>query len=398
MSGRADGRARFLALLLALLLAASAVTCRKGPAPPEVKSDAAASPSPSFDAGPFLSRAGVPALAYASVTRDDVVLLGASGKADTAHDAPVTVDTRFEAASIAKTIIATCVMQLAERGKVSLDEDVSKHLGFRVRSPRHDVPITLRLLLTHRASIHDLEPEVEEKRELPLGDFLERYLVEHDKPRQRAFLAAAPATTYEYSNVGASLAAYVVEKVSGRSFDEHTAEALFVPLRMLSASWTTRPSDAVPHTLREGRQVALRDPSHALYPVVDLETNVSELARFARAILRGGELDGARVLSPETVRQMLSPQFGTNDQALGWQVRTFGTARVVGHEGEDRGASTALFLDVEAGTGAVVLANGDAFSGNDPARAAALASLVEELLELARSRSRADRISSTDAH
>jgi len=75
------------------------------------------------------------------------------------------------------------------------------------------------------------------------------------------------------------------------------------------------------------------------------------------------------------------------DDALGWQVRSFGGRRVVGHEGEDAGASTGLYLDRASGTGAIVLANGDAFQGEDEARAAALGELVERLLTVQRASS-----------
>ncbi|MCW5837824.1 MAG: serine hydrolase, partial [Labilithrix sp.] len=104
--------------------------------------------------------------------------------------------------------------------------------------------------------------------------------------------------------------------------------------------------------------------------------------RFARAVLRGGELDGARILTKPSVDEMLRVQMpdAAPADALGWQVRRFGGRVVVGHEGEDAGASTGLYLDVGAGAGAVVLANGDAFQSGEADRAAALGDLVERLL------------------
>ncbi|GAI08999.1 unnamed protein product, partial [marine sediment metagenome] len=94
-------------------------------------------------------------------------------------------------------------------------------------------------------------------------------------------------------------------------------------------------------------------------------------------------------LSPASVRTMLETgagDGGTNDgeQALAWQLRAIGGARVVGHEGEDRGASTGLFLDLVTGTGAVVLTNGDAFGSGDRARADAVQTFLADLLATAR--------------
>jgi CubicO group peptidase (beta-lactamase class C family) len=104
-------------------------------------------------------------------------------------------------------------------------------------------------------------------------------------------------------------------------------------------------------------------------------------------MLRDGELDGARVLNASSVRAMTTAIDGDAAQALAWQLRTIGPAqtrlRVVGHEGEDAGATTALFIDRAAGTSVVVLANGDAFGSGDRARAAAIQSLLVDLLAAA---------------
>jgi CubicO group peptidase (beta-lactamase class C family) len=139
---------------------------------------------------------------------------------------------------------------------------------------------------------------------------------------------------------------------------------------------------AAPYSIRAGGFTRRPLSSHALYPVVDLFSSAGDLARFTRAILSGGKLDGVRVLSTASVSEMLRVQLpdAAPEDALGWQVRTFAGIRVLGHEGEDAGASTGMYLDVASGRGAVVLANGDAFQGEDPARARAIAELVEGLL------------------
>jgi CubicO group peptidase (beta-lactamase class C family) len=303
---------------------------------------------------------------------------------------PATPDTAFEAASIAKTILATCVMQLVEEGRLDLDVEISRYVGFTVRHPRWPDPITLRLLLTHRASIADREGEIAAGREgHPLDAFLKGYLIEGRRPRAAAFHPARPGTVAAYSNVGAALAALAVEHVGGESFAAWSTRRVFLPLRMTNTGWTAAPRDGVlfatPHAARDGGFTPLPQASHALYPVVDLRSSARDLARFARAILREGELDGTRILAPSSVRAMLRPADDAGgDQALAWQLRELGGARVAGHEGEDRGATTALFLDPVAGTGAVVLGNGDAFSSGDRERTAAIEGLLADLLASAR--------------
>ncbi len=348
--------------------------------------DAGARAAPSADAHAetralaalTISRARVPGLAFASVTRDGE-RVAATGLAQVTSKLDATSETVFEAASIAKLVVATCVLGL------DLDADAGKYVGFPLRHPRSAEPITLRMLLTHRASIRDLDDELAAGASgNPLGVFLKTYLVRDAAPRAAAFLDDPPGSKLTYSNVGASLAALVVERVSGESFAAFSAKRVFTPLRMTRTSWVA-PEPAVlrlatPHAYRNGAFVALPPASHAVYPAVDLFATADDLARFARAILREGELDGARILSAASVRTMLHADAHDAEQALGWQLRTMGDRHVVGHEGEDSGATTGLFLDLAAGTGAVVLANGDAFASGEKPRADAIQAMIFELL------------------
>ena len=339
------------------------------------------------DAEPFRVRARVPAIGWAAVGRE-LQLTGAVGRAEVERSSPATDTTAFEAASIAKTIVATCVLQLVEEKRVSLDADISQYIGFTVRHPAHRGPITLRHLLTHTAGIADLD-ETRAPGTIGLGDFLAAYF--KDGGTRGVFFDAGPGTMRAYSNVGPSLAALAVERVTGTRFGERARSHVFEPLGMRSSAFgranlSSKTAVAAPYTSRGGSFVALPPPSHALYPVVDLFSTPHDLARFARAILRSGELDGVRVLSPASVEEMLRVQFpeAAPDDALGWQRRTFDGRRVVGHEGEDAGASTGLYLDMTSRTGAIVLANGDAFQSDDATRAVALADLVTQLLAIAR--------------
>lgn len=355
---------------------------------------------PAFEAASYRERAGVPAIAFAAVTRDATVLLGAEGKKDASRPDLATSDTAFEAASIAKTIIATCVMQLVEDKRLRLDEDVSSYVGFTVRHPRSTAAISLRMLLSHTSSIRDRNDELARAtRAEPLGRYLEGYLVKSGKPDPDAFDPKGPGETAAYSNVGASLAALAVERMTKTSFDVYATTHIFVPLDMRRTAWAASALDdtASGHTFVGGRFVRAPAPSHAVYPVVDLFSSSHDLSRFARAILRGGELDGVRILSAESIRVMQG-KIGAYDDALGWQLRTIGSGRAAGHEGEDVGASTALFLDMNAGAGAVVLANGDAFSSENAARAKALQGLLADLLDRARTSATQGRpVSSRDA-
>jgi CubicO group peptidase (beta-lactamase class C family) len=339
---------------------------------------------PAIDIELHRSRARVPAIAWAAFSAGSRgTSTGAVGHADIEANVLATDATPFEVASIAKMVIGVAVMQLVDEKRVSLDEDISSWVGFSVRAPGARTPITLRHLLTHTSSIID-GPETAAKRDVELGDFLHGYLA--DAGASSVFLDASPGAVASYSNVGPSLAAFVVERVTHMRFADRVAMQIFEPLGMTTAFFlqpSARPPrpTATPYASRGTEVLRLAPPSHALYPVVDMFASARDLVRFGRAIVRGGELDGVRILRTETVAEMLHVPFdAAPDDALGFQVRTFGGARVFGHEGEDVGASTGLYIDLAAHTGAVVLANGDAFHSEDPVRTKALGDLVEKLL------------------
>ena len=98
-------------------------------------------------------------VAYAVVTRERERIVAGSGVGDLELRTRVDAATVFEAASIAKLLVAVCVMQLVEEGKLDLDGDASKYVGFAIRHPRGSTLITLRMLLAHRASIRDPQDE-----------------------------------------------------------------------------------------------------------------------------------------------------------------------------------------------------------------------------------------------
>jgi CubicO group peptidase (beta-lactamase class C family) len=280
------------------------------------------------------AEARVPAMAWARVTTESEEA-GASGHTDLERGERATVHSRFEAASIAKTVIGVLAMQLVEAKRWSLDDEVVRHPS--------GPPVTIRHLLTHTGSIVD-PPDAD------IGGDFDAFVANHPP----SFAAEPPGTSYRYSNYGAALVASAIARLEGVPFAESARRRVFEPLAMTHTSFRGR-SDAAPYTWEAGRFVRLSAPDHALYPVVDLFACATDLGRFARAMLRGGELDGARVLASQSVEEML--------RGLGWQRRRFGEHEVVGHEGEDRGASTALFLDRTRARGVVLLTNGDAFHG-----------------------------------
>ncbi len=141
--------------------------------------------------------------------------------------------------SISKTFTGVAMMRAVQEGRLSLDVDINKYLPFRVVNPhRPDALITLRHLATHTSGIKDRWDVYHGvyryggERPAPLGDFLADYFGTEGAHYSRDnFLDARPGALREYSNIGAALAGFIIERAFGESLPAHTRQHIFAPLR-----------------------------------------------------------------------------------------------------------------------------------------------------------------------
>ncbi|MCC3375197.1 serine hydrolase [Cohnella sp. REN36] len=237
------------------------------------------------------------------VVRDDRTLLAKGyGYADATQRTPVDPDaTLFRLASLSKTVTAAAVMQQAEQGKVELDRDVSVYLGSLNLSNRTGVPLTLRHLLTHTSGFDRTEAAADEgepEEVYPLDDFVKDHL---------PTVVRKPGTAYRYDNYAYDLLGYVVQHVTGQPFGQVVANRIFAPLGMKSSYFALSPyvqrRMATPHD-DEGRPL----PQYATFPTDSpdggLISTGADMGRFLRALLNGGRLGGASILTEDSVKEM----------------------------------------------------------------------------------------------
>ncbi|MDP6933922.1 MAG: serine hydrolase domain-containing protein, partial [Myxococcota bacterium] len=202
---------------------------------------------------------------------------------------------------------------------------------------------------------------------MELGYFLEEYLVEdgayHDSDRN--WLSWEPGTRFEYTNVGASLAAYAVEEVRGESFDDVCDADIFGVLGMTDTGWHLADFDpdevAVPYLPASGGWMPMEHYGFPDYPDGLLRSSAADMARFVAAIAGGGSLDGERILASETVDEMLTDQVPEVEVGQGvlWATYEMADRTLVGHDGGDLGVTTEIGLDPATGNGFVLLMNLD---------------------------------------
>ena len=342
------------ALPLCLLCAAPAF-----PGEPVAKALDAADVETYFDGlVPAMLRRGDMAGAEIVVVKGGRVLLEKGyGLADVASRTPVDPRTTlFRAGSTAKLFTWTAVMQLVEQGRLDLDTDVNRYLDFRIPE-RFGKPITLRNLLTHRAGFEETfkSIEVRDEAEMPT---LEQYIKAWTPTR-----IYPPGEVPAYSNYGASLAGYIVQRVSGQRYEDYVRDHIFRPLGMARATLDQHPRHG------DGRAtgyILASQPPHGFEYVGDvpagaLSITADDMARFMLAHLGGGEWNGRRILADQTERSMQTPSFaaapGFDSMALGFYGENRNGHRVVGHAGDLVAFHTGLHLLPDDNVGIYVATN-----------------------------------------
>lgn len=303
---------------------------------------------------PYALGEGDIAGAVVTVVKDGQVLTSRGyGYADVEKRTPVNPDmTLFRPGSVSKLITWTAVMQQVEQGKIDLDADINQYLDFEIPDFKGE-PVTMRQLMTHTAGFEEqLKDLIGHDRGgvPPYDELLKRWVP------KRIF---APGTTPAYSNYGTSLAGYIVERVSGEPFDDYVEQHIFAPLRMTRSSFrqplpdNLRPLMATGYDKASGEEIEFEIVGPA--PAGSMSSTGSDMARFMIAHLNGGELGGARILSPEAARMMhisvkkyVPPLDG---MALGFFETDINGRDVIAHLGDTGAFHTSLHLFLDDATG-----------------------------------------------
>ena len=284
---------------------------------------------------PYALHRGDVAGAEIVVVKDGQVLFSRGyGYADLTSQRPINPETTlFRPGSISKLFTWTAVMQLVEAGKLNLDTDVNQYLDFKI-PPRFGKPVTLRDLMTHTAGFEEVFKNlvVPDARSLPgLEGFVKAWTPTRIYP---------PGQVVAYSNYGATLAGYIVQRVSGEPFEQYVARHIFAPLGMTHSIFLQQPDRQIDRAT--GYLAASGGPRPFEYvgdvPAGGLSSSSQDMARFMLANQGQGSWNGARILRPETVNLMLTPAFEPapriHTMALGFYGEDRNGHRIVGHAGD----------------------------------------------------------------
>ncbi len=337
----------------------------------------------------------LPGAGMVMVHKDSVLYQKGFGYADISTKTPYTSTTLQNIGSTSKTLIGVALMKLVDQGKIGLDDAINKHLPFCVANPYFpNEPITIRHLATHTSGIRDTpsvydlksyyidnafqkEPiskkglSFEEKiflsktmknKPLSLASYLQSLLDEHGALYgKRTFYRNAPGAEYEYTNIGAALAGYIIEKVSGKSYAEFTTEEILTPLQMKASGWFYDDLEMDNFATRYTGKDHIAVPFYELttYPDGGLKSSVADMALYLQEMIRGFYGEGS-LLSKESYAVLFKNQLQVPSKersGIFWDVFGSEGEGDIGHAGSDPGIETFMYFKPETKIGKILFVN-----------------------------------------
>jgi CubicO group peptidase (beta-lactamase class C family) len=277
-------------------------------------------------------------ISIALANNDRVVFARGYGFADVARSVPVTSETVFHVASISKNIEAGVLLQLADQGKLSLDDDVTR---FVPDAPVHGKHVTVRQLLNHISGIPSYAslPDAEKNEQLDLSHQQVLDLIRNAAPD------FDPGTSWRYSNSGFYLAGMIAENVMHQPYAALLHDRIFMPLQMQSSSLcdasTPVPNLAAGSEAVNGRLMAAAKMSWKLpFAAGGVCSTASDLLKWQMALNKG------HVVSKHSLAAMRAPTVladgGSIDYGLGTRIGLLEGHTVFGATGSGGGFTTAL--------------------------------------------------------
>ncbi|AJA67369.1 Beta-lactamase class C and other penicillin binding protein [Myroides sp. A21] len=324
------------------------------------------------------------------------------GYADIENEIPYTDKTIQNIASVSKVFVGVALLKAQELGKLKLDDPINNYLPFKVVNPSYpDKEITIRHLATHTSGIVDnefylsknyiLKEEMStEKANLGFDDmqtfnpvdsiisieeFLQNVLVQGGKWNTKdSYSKYKPGAMYEYSNIGTTLAAFVLEKATGERFDTFTEKYILEPLKMKDSGWSFQNVKFENYSkLYADKKTVLPFYHIITYPDGGFITSISDLSLFLTELIKGYNQKGT-ILNKESYKEFFRPHLKeanflerdeNNPYNESYNVGVFigfGFSGYIGHTGGDPGVASVMFFDPKNNTGRILILN-TSFSG-----------------------------------
>ena len=308
-----------------------------------------------------------------AVVKDNKIIYNHSfGYKDLEQKLPLQNDHIFRIASISKSFTTTAIMQLVAKKQISLDQDVSALVGFKVRNPKFpSTVITLKMLLSHRSSINDSE-----------GYFSLDAIDPAKNPNwEKSYNAYEPNKGYMYCNLNYNLAGSILEKITGVRFDQYIQQQILDPLGLYggynvnaldsnliakiyeykrdSTKFTHSPSAYAPRT-EEINNYTMGRSTPIFSPTGGMKISAHDLAEYMIMHSQLGKHKGKRIIPKKLSKQMqaIISEEENYGMALETTTQLIPGKTMIGHTGVAYGLYSIMFFEPKEKIGFVVISNG----------------------------------------
>lgn len=265
--------------------------------------------------------------------------------------------TLFPAASVSKLFTATAIMQLYEQGKLDINENVEKYIApYKIENNYNEI-ITCANLLTHSSGVDEAN-EINGSTRNENDIKSQEYYFDNHKPK----VVREPNTASRYSNQGYNLLGYVIEKVSGISYEEYINKNILEPLKMNNTLVRVKnDSIATGYEYNDGSFNEIPLAYQYTSGSSGINATPRDMENFMIGHLNNGEFYGVKILREETSKEMKKKQF-TNNEALpgmgyGFIRSNRNGQEILKHEGGLPGFTTTMFLMPKENLGIYVATN-----------------------------------------
>ncbi|WP_246269403.1 serine hydrolase domain-containing protein [Pedobacter panaciterrae] len=311
-------------------------------------------------------------LSVAVVKNGDIIYTHSFGLKNTETSTPLTDKDIFRIASISKSFSATSIMQLAEAGKLSLNDDFSKLVGFKVRNPKYpETVITLKMVLSHTSSINDSQ-----------GYFnLDVINPEKGPNWAKCYNDYEPGKGYKYCNLNFNMVGAVIEKLSGERFDQYVKHHILDPLKLYggycvdsldnSLFTTLYEYDSISKTFasdssayaprrEEIKNYVMGYSTPAFSPTGGMKISATDLAKYMTMHMNQGNYKGVKIISKKSAKVMQTKI--SEEEGYGLAMTNVDNLisgkHMTGHTGSAYGLYSAMFFQPKEKFGIVVITNG----------------------------------------
>ena len=311
-------------------------------------------------------------MSVAVVKNNKIIYTQSFGLKDVESNTSLTNDCIFRIASISKSFSATSIMQLIEQKKLSLDDDLSNLIGFKIRNPAFpEAIITLRMILSHRSSLNDSQ------------GYFTLDVINPDKNPDwaKCFNTYEPGTGYMYCNLNYNMVGTIIEKISGERFDQYVKHHILDPLELYggycvdsldssrfatlyeynvdSNKYYSSPAAYAPRR-EEIANYVMGYSTPIFSPTGGMKISAGDLAQYMIMHMKQGRYKKKKIISKKSAKQMQTKV--SEKEGYGFAILTsdklISGKTMRGHTGSAYGLYSAMFFHPKEKWGVVVISNG----------------------------------------